>query len=126
MSEIHDFENYYLAPLAPKCLYQKDFLSLPDPKFPCWDIREEQLEKTMAYAQALQYGAEKSNPPMPGQPCLLVGSILELREMMEQYVSFFDDTVLGGVASPGGFLEVWAETTVPSQPPLTLPLKRPL
>ena len=51
----------------------KDFLSLPDPKFPCQDIREEQLEKTVAYVQALQYWVEKSNPPMPGQPCLLVG-----------------------------------------------------
>ena len=44
MSKMHDVENYYLAPLAPKCLCQKDFLSLPDPMFPCWDIRVEQLE----------------------------------------------------------------------------------
>ena len=37
-SKLHNMENYYLAPPAPKCLCQKDFLLLPDPKFPCWDI----------------------------------------------------------------------------------------
>ena len=66
MSKLHDVENYYLAPPAPPCLCQKDFLPLPNPKFPCQDIREEQLEKTVAYVQALQFWAEKSNPPTPG------------------------------------------------------------
>ena len=66
MSKIHNIENYYLAPLAPRCLCQKEFLLLLSPMFPCHDIREEQLEKTIAYAQALQYWAEKSNLPMPG------------------------------------------------------------
>ena len=69
----------------------------------------------MAYVQALQYWAEKSNLPMPGQPHLLVGSILELREMIEWYVSFFDDTVLDGVAQLEVFLEDGAETTVPGR-----------
>ena len=80
MSKLHNVENYCLAPLASKCLHQKDFLPLPDPKFPCWDIQEGQLEKTVAYAQALQYWVEKSNLPMLGQPHLLAGSILKLRE----------------------------------------------
>ena len=111
MSKIHNVENYYLTPLVPKCLCQKDFLLPSDPKFPCQDIRE--LKKTEAYAQALQYWAEKSNPPMPGQPHLLVGCIIELREMMELYVSFFDDTILDGVAPPEGFLKDWAQITVP-------------
>ena len=127
MSEPDDVENYYLAPLAPKCLHQKDFLPLPDPKFPCWDIREGQLEKTLAYAQAFQYWAEKSNLPMLGQPCLLAGSVLELREVMEPYASFFDDTVLGGVALLEGFLKDQSETTIPesAQPASTdPPLKR--
>ena len=53
-------------PPAPPCLCQKDFLPPPNPKFPCWDIREEQLEKTVAYVQALQFWAEKSNPTYPG------------------------------------------------------------
>ena len=55
MRKLHDMENYYVAPPAPPCLYQKDFLPLLNPKFPCRDIGEEQLEKTVAYAQALQF-----------------------------------------------------------------------
>ena len=98
MSKIHNVENYYLAPLAPKCLHWKDFLLLLDPMFPCQDIQEEQLEKTIAYTQALQYWVEKSNLPKLGQPCPLARCILKFREMMEQYISFYDDTVLDGVA----------------------------
>ena len=52
----------------------------------------------MAYAQALQFWAEKANPPTQGQPCLLAGSIMELREEMKCYVSFPDETVFSGMA----------------------------
>ena len=57
-------ENNYLAPSAPKCICQKEFLSLLNPMFPSWDFREGQLEKTLAYAEALQYWVEKANLPM--------------------------------------------------------------
>ena len=77
MSKIYDIKNFYLAPPASKCLHQKEFLSQPDPMFPCWDIQEEHLKKTVAYAQALQYRAEKANLPTPGQPHLLERSILK-------------------------------------------------
>ena len=83
MSEVHGVENYYLAPPAPNCLCQKNFLSPPDPRFPCWDLWQEQLKKTIAYTQALQYWAERANLPMPGQPHLLARSVLELCETME-------------------------------------------
>ena len=73
--------------------------------FPCPNIREEQLEKTVAYVQALQYWAEKCDPPMLGQPHILVRCILELRRMMEPYVSFSNDAILDGVAPQEGFLE---------------------
>ena len=63
ITKLHDVENYHLAPLTTPCLCWKYFLLLPNPKFPCQDIREAQLEKTVAYAQALQFWAEKSNPP---------------------------------------------------------------
>ena len=66
MSKIHDVENYYLAPLAPRCIWQKAFLLSLDPTFPCWGIREGQLQKTIAYVQALQYWVEKANLSMPG------------------------------------------------------------
>ena len=71
MSEIHDVENYYLAPPAPKCSHWKEFLLPLNPMFTCQDIREGQLQKTLASAQALQYWGEKPNLPTPGQPCLL-------------------------------------------------------
>ena len=118
ISELHNVENYYLAPLAPTCLCWKDFLPQLDQKFPCEDIREEQLERIMSYAQDFQYWAEKSNAF-----CLLVGSILELREVMELYVSFFDDTVLSSVAPLEGFLEDQPETAIPGsdQPASTDP-----
>ena len=115
ISEIHNVENYYLAPPSPKCLGWKGFLSPLDPMFPCQNTMEEQLKETVAYAQALQYWAEKSNPPTLGQPCLLGRCILELRETMEQYISFLDDTVLDGVAPVEGFFKAWAKITVPGE-----------
>ena len=59
MSEIHDVENYYLAPPAPRCICWKEFLLPPDLMFPCWDIRERQLQETVAYTQALQFGQRR-------------------------------------------------------------------
>ena len=52
----------------------------------------------MAYAKALQFWLEKANPPTQDQPCLLVGSIVELREEMKCYVSFTDEDVFSDVA----------------------------
>ena len=80
ISKWHHVENYHQAPLAPLCLHWKSFLPPPDSKFTCQDIRELQQEKTVAYAEALQFGAEKVNLPTQGQPSLLVGDIMELEE----------------------------------------------
>ena len=110
----------WLPPSAPMSL-PEGFLLLPNPKFPCRDIREEQLEKTVAYVQVLQFWAEKSNPPTTGQPHLLAGSILELREVMESYISFHDDAVLDGVAPPEGFLKDQSEETIPESALLASP-----
>ena len=66
MSVKHAMENYYLAPPAPHCIGWKDFLLPPDLRFYCWDLNEEQWEKTMAYAQTLQYWAKKANLPKLG------------------------------------------------------------
>ena len=83
--------------------------------FPCWDIGEEQLKKTVVYTQALQYWVEKSNLPTLGQPCLLARCVLELQETMEQYMSFSDDTVLDGVAPLEGLFKDKAKITVPGK-----------
>ena len=111
MSEVHSIDNYYLAPLAPHCLCWKDFLFLPDLRFPSWDLWEEQWKKTMAYAQALKCWAKRANLPTPGQPCLLVGSVLELCKTMEQYVSFSNDIILDSVALPEGLFR--SQTSIP-------------
>ena len=67
----------------------------------------------MAYAQALQFWAEKANPPTQGQPCLLVGSILELREKMKHYVSFPDEAIFSGMALPEESLTTQSEEAAP-------------
>ena len=113
MSKIHDVEKYYLAPPAPRCVQQKAFLLPPDPMFPCWDVREGQSQKTVAYVQALHYWVEKANPPMSGQPHLLVRSILEVRKAMEPYMSFSDDAILDGATSQEGSLKDLTGVTIP-------------
>ena len=51
----------------------------------------------VAYAWALQFRAEKVNLPTGGKPCLLEGSMIELQEEMECYLSFSDVDVFKGV-----------------------------
>ena len=113
IGEQHGVENCHQAPLALLCICQKDFLPQHDPKFACWDIRESQLEKTLAYAQALQFWAQKANLPTLGQPHPLVGSVLELSEAMKGYISFPDDAIFGGMALPDQSLTTQLEKTIP-------------
>ena len=54
----------------------------------------------MAYVKALQFWAEKVNLPTQGQPYLLAGSVIELREEMKCYVSFTEKDVFSGMALP--------------------------
>ena len=54
----------------------------------------------MAYAKALQFWVEKANLPTWGQPCLLAGSVVELKEEMKNYISFTDEDTFSGVALP--------------------------
>ena len=85
---------------------------IPDSKFTCQDIRESQLEKMVVYAQALQFWVEKANLPTQGQPCHLVGSILELREAMKYYISFPNEAIFGGMALPEESLTTQLEKTI--------------
>ena len=100
ISEQHRVENNHQAPPAPPCLHCKNFLPLPNSQYASWDIRELQQEKAVAYTKALHFWAEKANLPTWGQPCLLVGSIGELREEMKSYVSFTNEDIFSGVALP--------------------------
>ena len=115
MSKVHNIQNCYLAPPIPNCLCQKDFLSPPDIRFPCWELWEEQWKKTVAYAQALQCWAKRANLPTLGQPSLLAESMLELHETMEQYVSFSNNIILGSVVLLEGFFR--SQTSVSRDAP---------
>ena len=106
-------DNYHQAPPALLCIHWKDFLPQHDSKFAYQDIRESQLEKMVAYAQGLQFWVEKANLPTLGQPCLLVGSILELREAMKCYISFPNDAIFGSMALPHESLTIKLEKTIP-------------
>ena len=55
----------YTMPPVPKCLQRKMLLLVPDPHLPCQDYCVKQPLRTLAYAQALQYCAEKANPLDP-------------------------------------------------------------
>ena len=68
--------------------------------FASQDIREIPQEKTVAYAQVLQYYVERSNPPRRSQPCLLAESVLEHREEVGFYLSFQDEEVFQGLDLP--------------------------
>ena len=105
-------------------ILERNSCHLQNPMFPCQDFREGQSQKTLAYAQALQYGAEKSNPPMLGQPHLLVRCILELRRVMEPYVVFSDDAVLKGATPWERSLEGQTQATIPVKTQLA-PIEEP-
>ena len=48
--------------------------------------------------EALQFWAEKVDPPAGWKPCLLAGSVKELWEEMRYYLSFSDEDVFKGMA----------------------------
>ena len=52
-----------------------------------------QPQKTLAYAKALQYWAEKAQLPIPSKSCQLVESVLEFQWMMELLTTFTDKEV---------------------------------
>ena len=81
----------------------------------CW-LKPQQ--KTLAYAQAHQYWAEKVDLPVPGEPCHLMMCIHELRWHMKRYMTFSDRDVFEGLMHglPG------AEVEENTQPNPTKPL----
>ena len=119
-------KNNHQAPPALPCLCWKNFLLPPDSIFPCWDIWEIQHENTVAYTHALQFWVEKVNPPTEGKPCLLVGSLIELQEERECYLSFSSEDMIKGVAPPEETSIIPPEDVTPqsAQPtPASAPLK---
>ena len=95
--ELDPEQALFHAPPAPPCLHQWRFMPPIISAFACWDIWEIPREKTVTYAQALQYLAEQRNPPMKDQPCPLVESIAKLWREVGFYLSFTDEEVFWGV-----------------------------
>ena len=100
LQELGSREATLQAPPVPPCLCRKRFMPPANLIFACRDIREIPREKVVAYARALQHWAEQNNLPAGGEPCLLVRSILELREEVKWYLSFINEEVFMGVALP--------------------------
>ena len=99
VSKLCQVKNDHQALPAPLCVHWKNFLLLPDSIFACWDIWEIQWEKMVAYAQALQFWAEKADLPTGGRPCQLVGSIRALgRDEMLPVLS--DEDVFKDIGLP--------------------------
>ena len=84
----------YSAPPAPQALECDWFLTISNITFGGQDYDMWQLQKTLAYAKALQYWAEKAQLPCPGKPCWLAESVWELHQVMEPLATFTDMEVL--------------------------------
>ena len=97
-------KNYSLLPTL-KCIGRKAFLLIPDPRMLCQDYREGQPQKTLVYAQALPYWAEKANLPKPDKLHLLARCLHELRQAMRPFTTFTDGTIFRVTTQRPGILE---------------------
>ena len=77
--------NIILHPPAPKCLTWNVFL--PD-ELSYQDVLQQPFLLTVAYAQGLQYWAEKLNWPEVPDFCPLVRNVIELRQRVKEHVIF--------------------------------------
>ena len=100
MQELGLREATLQAPPVPPCLCRQRFMPLAESIYACRDIREIPQEKVVAYARALQHWAEENNLPTGGEPQLLAGSVMGLREEVKWYLSFTNEEVFWGVALP--------------------------
>ena len=117
--------NDYSMPPTPKCGEKKLFLLAPDPRFPCQDYHEKQPQKTLAYAQAVQYWAERANPPHPGETCCLVRSVQELRWAMKPFTTLSDHAILENAKSDQGAPKAELKGPAQSSTPPAMPTDEP-
>ena len=97
----------YCTP-CPKCLTLNVFL-LDELSYQ--DVQQQPFLLTMAYAQGLQYWAERLNPPQD-PVCPLVRSVLELREKVKEHIVFTKQNVIQGLGriNPGATSQ-WPQPT---------------
>ena len=77
-------EPGYTMPPAPRSLDRNAFL--PN-DLSYQDVWQKSALLTMAYARSLQYWAEKQSPPRSQDLCPLAESVIELWEMVKEYVT---------------------------------------
>ena len=99
-------EQEYTVPPTPKCLNRNAFL-LDELSYQ--DVEQQLTLLLIAYARGLQYWAEKLNLLSHPDLCPLAGSIVELMEMVQEYVTFDHwDVVQGLGAIHLGSTSQWA------------------
>ena len=100
----------YTMPLAPKFLSRSTFIL---DKLSYQDIHQQLTLLMIAYTRGLQYWAEKFNPPRSADLCPLVGSVVELREAVQEHITFSHwDVVQGLGAIHLGSTSQWHHTTL--------------
>ena len=87
-------DQQYTVPPAPKCLSRSTFI-LDELSYQ--DIHQQLTLLMIAYARGLKYWVEKFNLPRSANLCPLVGSIVELREAMQEHVTFSHRDVVQGL-----------------------------
>ena len=103
-------EQGYTAPPAPKCLNRNAF---PPDELSYQDVWQQLTLLTVAYARGLQYWVEKLNPPRRLDLCPLAGSVVELRETVQEYVTFDHwDVVQGLEVIHLGSTSQWPQATL--------------
>ena len=125
-SKLYQVKNNHQALPALPCLCWRNFLPPPDSIFACQDIWEIQHEKTVAYAQALQFWVEKVDLPTRGQPHLLAGSTIELQKEVVCYLSS-DEDIFQGIALPEEIPLIPPEEVMPQSTqaaPADTPMKK--
>ena len=102
-------QEYTMAP-APKCLSRNAFL-LDELSYQ--DVRQQPTLLMIAYARGLQYWVEKLNLLRSPDLCSLAGSVVELRETVQEHVTFNHWDVVQGLGSIHlGSTRWWSQTTL--------------
>ena len=106
-SHAQGVDNDYLVPPAPHFLDHDWFLPVSSMRI------GRQPQKTLVYAKALQYWAEKAQPLPPGKPHQMVESMLEFWRAMEPLTTFTNMAVLED-APPLPWVKITSSQTLES------------
>ena len=89
-------EPGYTAPPAPRSFDRNVFL--PD-NLSYQDVQQKPVFLTVAYARSLQYWADKQSPPRHWSLHPLAKSVIELWEVVKEYVTFNHQDIIRGLGT---------------------------